>query len=210
MDGVLVDSEPLHSAYEQILFKKLSIPLTINDSMDFSGIAVRDLWINILSRIDIGLTLDEVLAIDIPGRAAFFASLENFTPIPGVLPLLERLRTRGIPLGVSSTSHRSVVESVIANLKIGDYFSVITSGSDVPRVKPFPDVYLRSAQILGADPAKTIAVEDSNTGLRAARAAGMICIGYASPENKQDLSAADKVIPSYSLFTDELIDSLER
>jgi HAD superfamily hydrolase (TIGR01509 family) len=101
------------------------------------------------------------------------------TPMPGAVELLGMLRGRA-PLGVASNAPRPVFEAAIAAAGVADWFQARVSADDVERPKPAPDIYLEACRRLGADPADAVALEDTATGLAAARAAGMRTIGVPS------------------------------
>jgi HAD superfamily hydrolase (TIGR01509 family) len=77
------------------------------------------------------------------------------------------------PLALASSSPRELIELVIGLAGLAEVFSVVVSSAEVKRGKPSPDVYLRACELLGSDPASTVAIEDSGAGVRSAAAAGM-------------------------------------
>lgn len=121
--------------------------------------------------------------------------------MPGFQDLLAHVRQRGYRLGIASSTSRprmmtTLQNGVLAHLKgpetLDEIFEVIVAGSDVARTKPFPDIYLLAAERLGLPPARCLALEDSESGVRAARAAGVfvIAVPHAFTAH-QDHSAAD-------------------
>ncbi len=96
----------------------------------------------------------------------------------GAAELIHRLRTQ-VPIGLASNTRRSLVNRVLAQTPFAGSFVAITTGDEVPP-KPAPDVYLTACARIGADPARAVAVEDSPTGVNAAHAAGLTCIGVPS------------------------------
>jgi HAD superfamily hydrolase (TIGR01509 family) len=106
----------------------------------------------------------------------------------GAAELIERLRGR-VPIGLASNTRRSLVDRVLAQTPFADSFVAITTGDEVPP-KPAPDVYRTACERIGADPGAAVAVEDSPTGVKAARAAGLTCIGVPSDPD-HPLSEAD-------------------
>lgn len=99
---------------------------------------------------------------------------------PGAEELIAGLTAAGIPIAVASNSEREFVERVLGNAGLlgeGSPFGAVVSASDVAEPKPAPDVYLEAARRLGVDPARCAALEDSQTGADAAKAAGMFLIG---------------------------------
>ena len=113
-------------------------------------------------------------------------------PMPGAVALLDRL-------AVASNAPRAVLEAAIAGAGVRDRFEAAVSADDVPRPKPAPDIYLEACRRLGADPAASVALEDTATGLAAARAAGMRTIGVPSVSTahlEADLVAGSLVDPA--------------
>jgi HAD superfamily hydrolase (TIGR01549 family) len=93
------------------------------------------------------------------------------------------------PLGLASSSNRELIDLFLELSGFGDAFRVTVSSEEVERGKPQPDVYLKTARELGADPARCVAVEDSANGLRAAAAAGMTVIAVPNPHYPPDAGA---------------------
>jgi HAD superfamily hydrolase (TIGR01509 family) len=121
-------------------------------------------------------------------------------PMPGFLDLLAHVRKKGYPLGIASSTSRprltvTLTNGVLAHLKgretLDEIFEVILSGSDVARTKPFPDIYLLAAERLRVPPARCLAFEDSESGVKAARAAGMtvIAVPHVFTEHQDHSSA---------------------
>ncbi|MFD8562116.1 HAD family hydrolase [Streptosporangium canum] len=93
------------------------------------------------------------------------------TPLPGAIRLLDDLGAAGVPVALVSASPRRIVDMVLRTVG-AERFRMVVAAEDTERGKPLPDPYLRAAAALGVDPAECVAVEDSPTGLAAARAAG--------------------------------------
>ena len=98
-------------------------------------------------------------------------------------------------IGLASSSTRRLVEQILNSLKIKKYFDVIVCGDEVINKKPAPDIYEKVLNLAGLKQNKAIAVDDSETGIKAAKAAGIFCYGYRNKSSgNQDLSSADGVI----------------
>ena len=119
-------------------------------------------------------------AFDVPSFQLCFRRhaekhMEERVPIkPGAPELLAFLGERGIKLGVATSAQRPSVERYLGRAGLIDRFGAIATRGDIERPKPHPDVYLEAARRLGVDPTRCLAFEDSNIGLEAAHAAGMM------------------------------------
>jgi HAD superfamily hydrolase (TIGR01509 family) len=115
---------------------------------------------------------------------------------PGAVELVARLRELGgVALGLASNSPRYLVDDALRTAGLADAFDAIVTSDDVERAKPAPDIYLLACERLGVKPADAVALEDSASGIAAARAAGLAVIGV--PQYAEtDASAADRVVSS--------------
>ncbi|HLY22476.1 MAG TPA: HAD family hydrolase [bacterium] len=119
------------------------------------------------------------------------------TPLPGVVALLESVRAHRLRTAVASSSRRERVRELLERLGLADKFDAVAGGDEVPRAKPAPDVYRLAAERLGVAEWACVAIEDSESGVRAAKAAGMRCIAVPSALTRgMDFSAADLVADS--------------
>ena len=121
--------------------------------------------------------------------------VESAVPMAGAAELVRDLRRRSVPVGVASNTPGALVRGALASARVADLFEVVVTADEVAEPKPSPDVYLRACELLRAAPAASIALEDSPTGVAAARAAGMYVIGVPSFPGVL-LDEADLVAPS--------------
>jgi putative hydrolase of the HAD superfamily len=117
---------------------------------------------------------------------------------PGVVELLATLTDAGVPLGIASSSSRAWLDHHIDRLELAEHFTTLVGSDLVGGVgKPAPDVYLRACADLGADPRRSVALEDSAHGATAAKAAGMAVVAVPSRLTiHNDFSHADLVVSS--------------
>ena len=105
-------------------------------------------------------------------------------------------------LGLASNSPRFLVDDALATAGLTDAFDAIVTSDEVAHAKPAPDMYLLACERLGVEPSEAVALEDSTSGVTAAKAAGLTCI--AVPQFAEtDVSAADRVIDSLQQLLDE-------
>lgn len=116
---------------------------------------------------------------------------------PGIAELIEEAKASGLLVAVASSSHLSWLEKHLKRLGIWDRFDAIACADDCPRTKPAPDIYLKALEKLGIEPGEAVALEDSPTGIRGAKAAGIPCVAIPNRVSIQlDLRHADAVVPS--------------
>jgi HAD superfamily hydrolase (TIGR01509 family) len=193
MDGLLLDTELLWHRAETELFARHGADFSWEDKMAVIGSSfsfTADYFADRLGlpREDGPALVDEMVSL-------MEAQLrEQVDSRPGAVELVERLRGR-TRLGLASNSPRHLVDSALATARITDAFDAIVTSDDVAESKPAPDIYLLACERLGVEPADALALEDSASGIAAAKAAGLTCI--AVPQFAEtDVSAADRVIDS--------------
>lgn len=174
MDGTLVDSEHYWMKSERDLAAAHSREWSQQDGFDLIGMSLYDSSQVIKEKLESSLHPHEIitrltdgvreqLAVEVPWR-------------PGAKELLLALREAGIKTALVTMSLHHMAQEVVDQIPF-KAFDVIVGGDDVSRGKPFPDPYLRAAELLGVDACDCVAIEDSNTGLRSAEAAGTKAIG---------------------------------
>ena len=209
MDGVIVDTEPVHHfAYNQI-FKQLNIDITPEIYTSFTGNSTK----NIFEKLKAHFKLKE----DVQGlvetkRNLFndaFDQKEDLFLLEGVEDLIKELDANGMQLVLASSSAKVTINRIFNRFGLHKYFSHIVSGEDFPKSKPHPAIFEHAAFLSGTPIANCVVIEDSTNGILAAKAAGIYCIGYDSLNSKmQDYSKADKVISYFNELSFEKIKNL--
>jgi HAD superfamily hydrolase (TIGR01549 family) len=115
----------------------------------------------------------------------------------GLPELLAKLSTV-YPLGLASGSERPVIEAVLDLRDLRRFFSAVVSGGEVLRGKPEPDIFLKTASLLGAQPETCCVIEDSRPGVAAALAAGMKVVAITNTHSAEELTAAHCVARTYA------------
>jgi HAD superfamily hydrolase (TIGR01509 family) len=172
-DGLLLDTESVWTRAEEDLFERRGAAFTPADKRELVGTSA-EIAGGVLER-----RLGE------PGRAAeLIEELEHgVEAMIGARELLERLRERGTPIGLVSNSPLRFVRRSIEIVGFENLFDVVLSAHEVAAPKPAPDPYLEACRRLGVEPGPSVvALEDSPTGVAAARAAGLTVIGVPSIE----------------------------
>ena len=171
MDGVLLDSEPVHYSVMRDLLAPEGIAWTRDDHERSLGKTIEDTWAGLRARHGADAPVDELAArYDSEMLARYGAGIAL---LPGALGLLRRLASLDVPVAVASSSHRAWVDAGLRGAGITRYARHSVSGDEVAAGKPDPEIYLQAARGIGVPPAACIAVEDAPTGVASARAAGM-------------------------------------
>jgi len=137
----------------------------------------------------------EVLLADV--RERFLAVVDtDVSPSPGLLELLDHLKSRSIPAAVATSSRRVYADRLLNGHAIRDRFAFVLASEDVQNGKPDPEIYLKASARLGKDPKSVLVLEDSRAGVEAARAAGAFVVGVPHEHSPADgLHRADLIIP---------------
>ena len=202
MDGVIVDTEPVHRyAYFQH-FDELDIVITEEMFTSFTGNSTRNVFQRIKELFNLEHDVEDLIQRK---RAIFndaFDYKEDLELLDGVEKLIKDLHQNGIQLILASSASKVTIERVFKRFGLHPYFTHIVSGEDFPKSKPHPAIFEHAASFSIASKENCIVIEDSTNGVKAAKAAGIYCVGYNSIHSKlQDLSEADKIINHFEELT---------
>ena len=197
MDGVIIDSEPIHSRVKMDTFAHFGMPFNEEDLVHYMGRTSEAIFKETLAKYE----RTDIQPKDMAAykHAHYLEILESgeIAPVEGSVELIKFLHEAGIPLALATSSNVRVMNTVLDSFGIRPYFSSILSGGELPESKPDPAIYLISAERLGIDPADCLVIEDTANGILAAKRAGMYCVAYRNPNSgKQDLSKADEIVDS--------------
>ena len=198
MDGVIVDTEPVHRyAYFQH-FEELNIVVTEEMYTSFTGFSTRNTFQKLKEKFEINEEVEDLIQRK---RSIFndaFDTKEDLELLEGVENLIKDFHKNGMQLIVASSASKVTIERVFNRFGLHQYFSHIVSGEDFPKSKPHPAIFEHAASLSIASKENCIVIEDSTNGIKAAKAAGIFCIGYNSIHSKgQDLTLADVVVSHF-------------
>jgi HAD superfamily hydrolase (TIGR01509 family) len=209
MDGVIVDTEPIHHyAYEQH-FKQLNIDVSPEMYASFTGNSTK----NIYERLKTIFNLEQDVATLVETKRSFFDNAfdtkEDLFLLEGVEILIKDLHTKGMQLVLASSSANVTINKIFNRFDLNQYFTHKVSGEDFPRSKPHPAIFQKAAALSETPVENCIVIEDSTNGILAANAANIYCIGYQSVNSKlQDYSTANLVISHFNELNFEQIRSI--
>jgi HAD superfamily hydrolase (TIGR01509 family) len=201
LDGVLVDSEPIHFRAANRVLARYGRSISEEDYCGFIGLGEFATWEAWRRRHSIPEPVEQLLAAHTAARLEEIAA--GVAAIDEAVALARQLHGSGLPLAIASSSTRAVINALLSALRLDDVFAVRISGEDpeVRRSKPAPDVYLAAATRLAVAPTACLAIEDSGPGVMAAKRAGMTCIAVPNRWTaQQDFREADVVLESLRYF----------
>ncbi|MCK5279368.1 MAG: HAD family phosphatase [Cyclobacteriaceae bacterium] len=194
MDGVIIDSEPIHQQLEFEMFAELGLHISEEEHKDYIGTSAIDMWTKIGERHNLTKSPKELLLY---GRKKYWKSLdEGKVPlVEGALDLINIFYENKFLIQVASSATRPTIDKVLEHFSLEKYFKYRIGGDEVSKSKPEPEIFLKAAQQSGSDPENCLVIEDSGNGVTAAKSAGMFCIGYEnSGTGKQNLAHADVLV----------------
>ena len=203
MDGVIVDSEPLHERAFLETFDALGYAQTHGIHFaDYLGRSDRAVWEAFIAKHRPAQTFDELTDLK---ESRLVEMLHQLKPLyPPVPDLITQLASR-YPMAVASGSVHRVIDAV---LELGDlrrFFGAVVSSQDVTHGKPAPDIFLRAAKLLDVPPESCCVIEDTIAGVTAARAAGMHVIAITNTYPATALHQASQIVDSYEPIASQLL-----
>lgn len=197
MDGVLIDSHPIHKRAWRKFFDGLDIDVSDRE-LEFvlDGRKKEDILRHFLGN----LPDSEIREYGHQKEMLFREEAMNIEPIAGVIQLLQELSNEGVAAAVASCGSRSRVRYILDHLKIHDQFEAIVTADDIRHGKPHPEIFCKAADFLGVGRGELIVCEDAVSGVKAAKAAGIKCLGVAESARAGDLlnAGADLVVSDFS------------
>jgi HAD superfamily hydrolase (TIGR01509 family) len=202
LDGLLIDSEQVWDDVREALAKERGGRYDERAQRDMMGMSSTEWSRYMHERVGLAESPEEINRIVVEQMLQRYEAGPPW--IPGALDAVRRIGA-AFTLGLASSSNRELIDAVLAAGGITGLFAATVSSEEVARGKPAPDVYLEAARRLDADPAACVAIEDSHSGIRSAKAAGMTCIaipnahfppGEAADEADVLLAGLDELTPA--------------
>jgi HAD superfamily hydrolase (TIGR01509 family) len=196
LDGVIVDSEQVWDEVREAYVRETGGTYTDESARDMMGMSSPEWSRYMAEALRVPGTPEEINAAIVERMLARYGEAPPL--LPGALEAVRRVGA-SVPLAIASSSNRELIDVVLRASGLAADFRATVSSEEVPRGKPWPDVYLEAARRLGVDPARCGAVEDSHNGIRSAKAAGMRVVAVPNahyPPDDEALELADVVVPS--------------
>jgi HAD superfamily hydrolase (TIGR01509 family) len=197
LDGVIVDSHPIHKQAWKTFFCSLGKQIS-DDDLDFvlEGNKREDILRHFLG----DLTEEQLSDFGARKESLFKHSARGLKTIDGLMPFLDQIDREHMPIALASSASRSRVHYMLELLNLRDRFRVTITGDDVIKGKPDPEIFRLTADGLAMRPREILVCEDSVNGIDAAKKLGMKCLAIAANGRGPMLQAAgaDKVASNFT------------
>ena len=193
MDGVIVDSEPLHVAAFQATLKKYGYNLSHDEYKEY--FAGRTDEAGFKQYFDfIGKTVELPVVMGEKAKTYLDLATNELEPCPGVVEFIQDLAKHDIRLALVTGSLKSEAEITLRAFNLTDHFSVVIAAEDIQHSKPDPEGYLRGVQALGVHSADCVVIEDAPKGIQAAKAAGIRCVAVTNTHTREEIADATHIV----------------
>ncbi|MDA9563546.1 HAD family phosphatase [Flavobacteriales bacterium] len=198
MDGVIVDTEPLHhKAYFQ-MFDETGMDVSEELYQSCTGQSTVNVCKKLKAHFNHPLPFEVLAKMKQANFKHLFRYDDSLQLLDGVLDLIKNYHENGVTMILASSASHNTINSVFDRFELDQYFKAKISGSDFEQSKPHPAIFNKAAELSGESKNNCIVIEDSTNGIRAANAAKIFCVGYKSIHSKnQDYSSADYIIDSF-------------
>jgi len=198
MDGVIVDSEPLHhKAYYQ-MFSDVNIDVSEDIYASFTGQSTLEICKQLITHFKLPLGPQTLVDIKRHHFKQLFDNDTSLQLLDGVLDVIKDYYSHGMALVLASSASMANINRIFERFDLDQYFVAKISGADLKKSKPHPEIFIKAAELSGHDPKDCFVIEDSTNGISAAKAANIFCIGYNSLHSKdQDYTKADVVVSRF-------------
>jgi len=199
MDGVLVNSEPLHKKAYFKMFKDFKLNVSESLYESFTGKSTYSICEQLCLKFNLNIPADELVNSKRKHFKYIFENDKSFKMIDGAYELIKDYYKNNLKLVLASSASMLTINKVFEKFDLDKLFVAKISGADLKESKPNPEIFLKAAKISGYNKRDCIVIEDSTNGIIAANSAGIFCVGYKSKNSiNQNYSLADLVISNFN------------
>ena len=210
MDGVIVDTEPVHHYAFRQHFKVLNIDVSPEMYASFTGNSTKNVYQKLKDNFKLSHEVDGLVNTKRELFNDAFDKKNDLFLLDGVENLILDLHQNNIQLILASSSSKVTIERIFNRFNLHQYFTQIVSGEDFPKSKPHPAIFEHATSLSIAPKESCVVIEDSTNGIKAAKDAGIFCVGYDSINSKlQNYSLADIVIKDFRELNFEIVSKLK-
>ena len=202
MDGVIIDSEPLHHKAYYAMFKEVEIKVSNGLYESFTGQSTLHVCKQLVSYFKLEQAPQTLVNIKRSHFKRLFSSDPDLQLIEGVLDCIKDYYNNGLTLVLASSASMLTINNVFTRFKLDQYFKAKLSGANLKASKPHPEIFLKAVETSGYKKEECMVIEDSTNGIKAAHEAGIYCVAFKSANSKnQDYTLANKLIGSFDEIT---------
>jgi HAD superfamily hydrolase (TIGR01509 family) len=199
MDGVIVDTEPLHRKAYYKTFEDLGIVVSDELYASFTGASTKKVCKTLIEEFNLEITHEGIAEIKRSYFKHYFDTDPDFDLLPGVRELIVHYYEHGIKLILASSASLNTINWVFDKFELEQYFSGKISGAELAESKPHPEIFIKAAEIASEPKENCMVIEDSTNGILAANRAGIFCAAYRSQHSAlQDYKLADVLVSDFS------------
>jgi len=209
MDGVIVDTEPLHGKAYYKMFDAVNISVSDELYESFTGQSTRNICKQLCKLFNLQESPETLVQLKRDFFKELFFNDDSLDLIDGVLDVIKDYYKNGMTLVLASSASMMTINNVFNRFDLNQYFIAKLSGADLKASKPHPEIFINAAIASGYSKKECLVIEDSTNGIKAANSAGIYCIGYDSINSKnQDYSKANKVVSHFETISYKKIKGL--
>lgn len=199
MDGVIVDTEPLHRKAYFKTFEDLGIHVSEEFYTSFTGLSTKKVCEKLIEKFNLTDSVEEISTQKRKYFKYFFDNDSDFNLLPDVLDLIKNYHENGIKLILASSASENTINWVFDKFDLNQYFSGKISGDTLTESKPNPEIFEIAAKLSAEIKGNCLVIEDSTNGILAANSAGIFCVAYKSKHSKkQNYENANLVINDFT------------
>lgn len=199
MDGVIVDTEPLHHKAYKMMFDEVGIKVSTSMYRAFTGQSTKEICVFLCKHFQLSQSPESLVQIKRTNFTHLFFEDDTLELLEGVEDLIKDYFNNGLTLVVASSASMFTINNVMERFQLNRYFKDKLSGADLKASKPHPEIFIKAAEAAGYHPSECIVIEDSTNGIIAAKEANIYCIAYQSEHSEdQDYACADQLISDYA------------
>jgi HAD superfamily hydrolase (TIGR01509 family) len=199
MDGVIVNSEPLHRKAYYGMFEEFHINVSNRLYESFTGKSTSAICKELCKIFDLSISHEKLMLSKRKHFKTIFDNDPEFQMIDGALSLIKNYFYNNLTLILASSASMTNINRIFKKFDLDKFFKAKISGADLKESKPNPEIFIKAAKLSGFNKSECIVIEDSTNGVIASKSAGIYCIGFNSTNSKnQNYDKADLVVSNFN------------
>ena len=199
MDGVLVNSEPLHRKAYFDMFEEFNLNVSNRLYESFTGKSTSAICKELCEIFDLSISHEKLMLSKRKHFKTIFDNDPEFQMIDGALSLIKDYFYNNLTLILASSASMTNINRIFKKFDLDKFFKAKISGADLKESKPNPEIFIKAAKLSGFNKSECVVIEDSTNGITASKSAGIYCTGFNSPNSKnQNYDKADLVVSNFN------------